>query len=106
MKNVRETYHRLMHKNLQSMLGRNVQAYMDAMVVNSKRLETHVTDLEELFRTIGKYRSKLNPKKGVFGVQAGKFLGFLLTERGIEGNPDKCAIIVDVRSPNNVKELQ
>jgi len=62
--------------------------------------------MEELFATIAKYRLKLNLKKCVFGVEAGKFLGFLLTERGIEANPDKCATILAMRSPASVKELQ
>ncbi|XP_068497851.1 uncharacterized protein [Phaseolus vulgaris] len=62
--------------------GRNVQAYVDDMVVASRDRRQHTTDLEELFTTISKYRLKLNPEKCVFGVEAGKFLGFMLTERG------------------------
>lgn len=65
-----------------------------------------MTDLEELFTTIGKHNLKLNPEKCVFGVQTGKFLGFLLTGRGIEANPDKCVAIMEMRSPINVKEVQ
>jgi len=61
------------------------------MVVTSQQKEQHVTDLEELFTTIAKYRLKLNPEKCVFGVKAGKFLGFLLTKRGKEVNLEKCA---------------
>jgi len=91
---------------LTPMLGRNVQAYADDMVVTSKQKEQHVADLEELFTTIAKYRLKLNPKKCVFGVEAGKFLGFLLTERGIEANPKKCVAIIAMRSPISVKEVQ
>jgi len=59
-----------------------------------------------LFTTIAKYRLKLNPEKCIFGVEAGKFLGFLLTERGIEANPKKCATIMAMRSPASVKEVQ
>jgi len=62
--------------------------------------------LEELFATIVKYNLKLNPDKCVFGVEAGKFLGFLLTERSIEANPEKCATIIGMRSLANVKEVQ
>ena len=72
---------------------------MDDMVVTSRERGRHTADLEELFATIGKYRLKLNPEKCVFGVEVGKFLGFLLTERGIEANPDKCAAILAMRSP-------
>jgi len=59
-----------------------------------------------LFTTIAKYKLKLNPEKCIFGVEAGKFLGFLLTERGIEANHDKCAAILAMRSPATVKEVQ
>ena len=75
------------------MLGRNIQAYVDDMVVTSRGKEEHVADLEELFTTIAKYGLKLNPEKCIFGVEAGKFLGFLLTEREIEANLEKCAAI-------------
>jgi len=83
LKNVGATYQRLMDRVLASMLGRNVQAYVDDMVVTSQERGQHVSDMEELFATIAKYRLKLNPEKCMFGVEAGKFLGFLLTERGI-----------------------
>ena len=76
------------------------------MVVASQNRMQHIADLEELFNIISKYRLKLNPEKCVFGVEAGKFLGFLLTERGIEANPDKCAAIIGMRSPTSVKEVQ
>jgi len=88
------------------MIGQNVQAYVDDMVVTSQLKDKHIADLEELFTTIAKYRLKLNLEKCVFGVEAGKFLGFLLTERGIEANPEKCAAIIPMRSPISVKEVQ
>jgi len=88
------------------MQGRNVQAYVHDMVVTSQQREQHIADLEELFTTIAKYRLKLNPEKCVFGVEAGKFLGFLLTKRGIEANFEKCAAIIAMRSPISVKEVQ
>ena len=88
------------------MLGRNVQAYVDDMVVTSLEKSKHVSDLEEMFTTIAKFRLKLNPEKCIFGVEAGKFLGFLLIERGIEANPDKFAAILAMRSPATVKEMQ
>jgi len=93
LKNAGATYHRLMDKVLAPMLGRNVQTYVDDMVEASHERRQHTADLEELFATISKYHLKLNPEKCVFMVEAGKFLGFMLTERGIEVNPDKCAAI-------------
>ncbi|XP_068486854.1 uncharacterized protein [Phaseolus vulgaris] len=85
---------------------RNVQAYVDDMVVTSHERGQHAADLEELFATISRYHLKLNPEKCIFGVEAGKFLGFMLTERGIEANSDKCAAIIAMRSPTSVKEVQ
>ena len=49
---------------------------------------------------------KLNPEKCTFGVEGGKFLGFMLTHRGIKANPNKCQAILDMRSPNSIKEVQ
>jgi len=79
---------------------------MDDMVVTSKEKDQHIVDLEELFTIIARYKLKLNPEKCVFGVEVGKFLGFLLTERGIEANPRKCAAIIAMRSLISVKEVQ
>nr|KYP66333.1 Retrovirus-related Pol polyprotein from transposon 17.6 [Cajanus cajan] len=106
LKNAGATYQRLMDKVLVDQLGRNVEAYVDDMVVKSMCLDWHLDDLKELFETIGKYQLKLNPEKCSFGVQAGKFLGFLLTHRGIEENPEKCLAIINMRSPSMVKEPQ
>ena len=106
LQNAGATYQRLMNRILAPMLGRNVQAYVDDMVMTSQERGRHTTDLEELFATIAKYRLKLNPEKCVFGVEARKFLGFMLTERGIEANPYKCAAIIAMRSPASVKEVQ
>ena len=94
-----------MDRILAPMIGRNIQAYVDDMVVTSEEKDQHITDLEELFNTIAKYNLKLNPKKCVFEVEAGKFLGFLLTEGGIEANPKKCKTIIEMRSPASVKEV-
>jgi len=80
LKNRAATYQRIMDRILFQMLDRNVQAHVDDMVVTSAKTEGHVFDLEELFVTIARYNLKLNPDKCVFGVQAGKFLGFLFTE--------------------------
>jgi len=106
LKNTGATYQRLMDKVLAPMLGRNVQAYVDDMVVTSQEKGRHTADLEELFATIAKYCLKLNPEKCIFGVEAGKFLGFMLTERGIKANHDKCTAIIAMRSPTSVKEVQ
>jgi len=76
------------------------------MVVTSQVKDQHVADLEELFTTIAKYKLKLNHEKCVFGMETGKFLGILLTERGIEANPEKWVAILEMRSPISIKEVQ
>nr|KYP59051.1 Transposon Ty3-G Gag-Pol polyprotein [Cajanus cajan] len=106
LKSAGVTYQRLMDKVLVNQLGRNVEAYMDDMVVNSMSVDLHFGDLQELFDTIGKYQLKLNPEKCSFRVEAGKFLGFLLTHRDIEENPEKCSMIINMRSPATLKEVQ
>jgi len=106
LKNAGATYQRLMDRILKPLPRHRVQAYVDDMVVASNTAGAHAADLEELFDTVNKYGLKLNPDKCIFGVRAGKFLGFLLTERGIEANPDKCSAIMNMRSPTNVKEVQ
>ena len=106
LKNAGATYQKLMDKVLVHMIGQKVKAFVDDMVVTSREKDQHVANLEELFTTITKYKLKLNPEKFVFGVEGGKFLGFLLTERGIEANPEKCATIIAMRSPTSMKEVQ
>jgi len=88
------------------MIGRNVQAYVDDIVVTSREKDQHIVDLEELFTMIARYNLKLNLEKCVFRVEVGMFLGFLLTGRGIEANPEKCATIIAMRSPTSMKEIQ
>jgi len=96
LKNTGATYQRLMDCILAPMMGRNVQANVDNMVVTSTEEMRHRDDLAELFTTINKYHLKLNPEKCVFGVKTGKFLGFLLTQRGTEANPNKCEAIINM----------
>jgi len=106
LKNVGATYQRLMDRILSGTIGRNVEAYVDDMVVKSRREESHVEDLKELFNALDKYKLKLNLEKCIFRVKAVKFLGFMLTQRGIEINLDKCMTIIIMRSPSSVKEVQ
>ena len=86
--------------------GRNIEAYVDDSIVKSKTDREHLEDLAETFRTLRKYQMKLNPKKCVFGVKAGKCLGFLVSERGIDANPEKVQAIIDLPEPKSVKDIQ
>ncbi|KAL0401756.1 UNVERIFIED_CONTAM: hypothetical protein Slati_4205500 [Sesamum latifolium] len=76
------------------------------MLVKSKKAEDHIADLEETFAILRKYRLKLNPAKCAFGVQGGRFLGFMVTQRGIEANPLKIKAILDMKAPACVNEVQ
>ena len=79
---------------------------MDDMLVKRKEAKTHLEDLQETFDTLRKYRMKFNPMKCVFGVLFGKFLGFMVSLRGIEANPEKVRVILDITSKKTVKEVQ
>lgn len=73
-----------------------MDAYMDDMVVRSVDGKQHIKDLKEVIKQVRRYGMRLNPVNCTFGVAAGNFLGFMLTARGIEANPDKCATIVEM----------
>ncbi|RDX96123.1 hypothetical protein CR513_21252, partial [Mucuna pruriens] len=105
LKNVGATYKRLMDKVFKEIIGKDMEVYVDDMVVKSSKAETHYHTLERVFTILRKNQLRLNPEKCSFGVRADKFLGFMLTERGIEANPDKCQAIINMRSPQNVKEV-
>nr|XP_025616244.1 uncharacterized protein LOC112708272 [Arachis hypogaea] len=98
------TYQRLMNKIFQQQIGRNIEVYVDDMVAKTKLGDSHIQDLAEIFGQIRRYNMRLNPEKCAFGVQGGKFLGFILTSRGIEANPEKCQAILTMQSPSTVKE--
>ncbi|KAL0440225.1 UNVERIFIED_CONTAM: hypothetical protein Slati_2505500 [Sesamum latifolium] len=106
LKNAGATYQRLVDKIFRSQIGRNMEVYVDDMLVKSKKAEDHIVDLEETFAVLRKYRLKLNPAKCAFGVQGGRFLGFMVTQRGIEANPLKIKAILDMKAPACVSEVQ
>ena len=106
LKKASATYQRLMNKMFAQQIGRNVQVYVDDMLVKSRREEDHLEDLRETFNTLRSYNMKLNPGKCTFGVTAGKFLGFMVSQRGIEANLDKIRAIMEMAPPRNVKEVQ
>ena len=87
-------------------IGRNVEVYVDDMLVKSLDEEKHLDDLEETFDTLRRYNMKLNQSKSAFGVSSRKFLGFMVSYRGIEANPDKIQTILDMEPPRNIKEVQ
>ena len=106
LKNAGATYQRLMNKMFAQQIGRNFQVYVDDMLVKIQREEDHLEDLKETFNTLRLYNMKLNPGKCAFGVTAGKFLGFMVPQRGIEANPNEIRAIMEMMPPRNVKEVQ
>uniref|UniRef100_A0A2N9HJY0 RNA-directed DNA polymerase n=1 Tax=Fagus sylvatica TaxID=28930 RepID=A0A2N9HJY0_FAGSY len=106
LKNAGATYQRLVNKMFHDQIGRNVEVYVDDMLVKSKKDDDHLADLKETFQALRRYNMKLNPAKCVFGVSSGKFLGFMVSQRGIEANPDKIKAILEMTPPKTVKEVQ
>ena len=94
-----------MNKMFGQQIGRNVQVYIDDILVKSRREEDHLEDLRETFNTLRFYNMKLNPGKCAFRVTAAKFLGFMVSQRGIEANPDKIWAIMEMATPRNVKKV-
>ena len=88
LKNARSTYQRMMTKMFESQLGKNVEVYIDDMVVKSKLVSEHLADLSNIFEILRRHKLRLNASKCSFGVGSGKFLGYMVTHRGIEVNPD------------------
>ena len=84
----------------------NVEAYVDDVVVKTKTQDQFITDLEETFNSLRKFCWKLNPTKCVFGVPSGKLLGFIVSNRGIEANPEKINTIMAMDAPATIKDVQ
>jgi hypothetical protein len=89
LKNAGATYQRMMQNCLRSQIGRNIQVYIDDVVIFTRKEEALINDLKETFDNLDRYKLKLNPTKCSFGVFAGQLLGFLVSARGIEANPEK-----------------
>ena len=106
LKNAGVTYQRLMNKMFTHQIGRNVQVYVDDMLVKSLCENDHLDDLQETFDTVRSYNIKLNLSKCVFRVTAGKFLGFMVSQKGIKVNPEKVRALVELGPPRTVKEMQ
>ena len=83
-----------------------MEVYIDDMMVKSTTAELHIAHLVEAFLILKEYNIKLNPAKCAFRVSAGKFLGFIVNNRGIEANPDKIKVVLDMSSPSSIKEVQ
>jgi hypothetical protein len=105
LKNAGESFSKMTAKVLHSQIGRNVMTYVDDIIVKSTKQENHIADLQETFSNFKQAGLKLNLEKCVFGVKKGKFLGCLVSTKGIEANP-KIEAILRVEPPNSKKGAQ
>ena len=96
LKNAGAMYQRLMDKVFSHIMGKCVEVYVDDMVVKFLSHQQHAQDLSTIFSTLRKYNLCLNLEKCIFGVDRGKFLVFMLTQRGIKANPEKCNAIIEM----------
>ena len=92
LKNAGATYQRLVNKMFDKQIGRNMEVYVDDMLIKSKEEDTHLDDLKETFTTLRKYQMRLNPRKCAFEVASRKFLGVMVSQERIEANPEKCGL--------------
>ena len=105
LKNAGATYQRLVTKMFRPLLGTTMEVYIDDMLVKSKQRPDHTTHLQQAFDILRKYGMKLNPIKCAFGVSAGKFLDFMVTQRGIEANPAQLKTILQSPVPSSKKGI-
>ncbi|XP_028058581.1 uncharacterized protein LOC114262423 [Camellia sinensis] len=106
LKNAGATFQRMVIKMFAPMLGRTIEAYIDDMVVKSKEKAQHLSDLAEMFAILKRHKLRLNASKCVFGVGTGKFLGFLVTNRGIKADLSQIKALQDLERPNSTKDMQ
>ena len=106
LKNAGSTYQRMMTKIFEPQLGKNIEVYIDDMVVKSKLVSEHVMDLTSIFKILREHKLRLNASKCSFGVGSGKFLEYMVTHRGIEVKSDQIKVINNLQPPQKPKEVQ
>ena len=106
LKNARATYQRTMMAMFHEMMHREIEDYIDDIVVKSKKREDHLAVLQKVFERCRLYKLKMNPLKCAFGVSAGKFLGLLVHQRGIDVDPTRASTIATMKPPTTHKELK
>ena len=104
-KNAGATYQRLVNRMLKDLIGKSMEVYVDDMLVKSKMAGDHIEHLNQMFNILRKYWRKLNPLKCAFEVGSGKWLGFMVNQHGIEANPKKINVLLEMSSPKKPKEV-
>lgn len=106
LKNAGATYQRAMNTITRDHLRKTVECYVDDIAVKSKSKGNHLQDLRTIFNIMLIHQLKMNPTKSFLGVSSEKFLGFIVTSKGIHVDPDKVKAIQSMRPPKNLKELR
>ncbi|GKV27129.1 hypothetical protein SLEP1_g36334 [Rubroshorea leprosula] len=104
--NAGATYQKMVTIIFRAQIGRNLEVYVDDIVVKSLKARDHLTDLEETFNNLRKNIMRLNPAKCIFGVESRKFLSFMVSRRGIEVNPEKIKAVAKMELSKSVKDIQ
>ena len=103
LKNVGVTFQRLATKIFRPLIGKTMEVYIDDMLIKSKECPDHMWHLQKTFELLRTYDMKLNPLKCAFGVNSGKFLGCMVTQRGIEANHIKLRAIIESQTSTSIK---
>jgi len=106
LKNVGATYQRAMVALFHDMMHKEIEVYVDDMIAKSESEAEHILNLKKLFERLRKFKLKLNPTKCTFGVKSRKLLGFVVSQKGIEVDPDKMRAIIEMPTPNTEKEVR
>ena len=106
LKNAGATYQQTMAAIFHDMMHRELEDYVDDIVVKSRKREEHVQVLRRVFERCKAFKLRMNPLKCAFGVSSRKFLGFLVHSRGIDVDPAKATAIATMKPPTTVKELK
>ncbi|GJU03104.1 reverse transcriptase domain-containing protein [Tanacetum coccineum] len=105
LKNTEATYQRLVDKAFQKQIGRNLEVYVDDLVIKSRTELEIMRDIEETFKTLREINMKLNPKKCTFGIEEGMFLGYKVNTKVIKVCPDKVEAVLSIPSPKCLKDV-
>ncbi|XP_025607852.1 uncharacterized protein [Arachis hypogaea] len=106
LKNAGATYQRLMNRIFHDLIGKTVEVYVDDILAKTTRPDDLLNDLASVFGSLRRHGMRLNPLKCAFAMKAGKFLRFMITQRGVEANPEKCQAILQMKSPGDIKDVQ
>ena len=106
LKNARATYQKAATTLFHDIMPRDVEVYVDNMIMKSRGRSDHLAALERFFKRIRQFGLRLNPKKCTFGVTSGELLGYMVSERGIEVDLDKIRAILDMPTPRTEREVR